>query len=193
MKRNEEILVKQLISGDEKAYKYIYDHYYLLLCEVANEYLDDPFLSEAIVGDVIYHVWEIRASLNIRISVLYYLIRAVRNSCLNFLKSKHEMKETSFSSCTVGGKPIPENPEKTAVSYPCDNLFEYELKCAMNAAVNKLPQECRRVFIKSRFENKSYEKIARELGISVNTVKYHMKNALAFMRTEIANFYRTKD
>ena len=48
--------------------------------------------------------------------------------------------------------------------------------------------ECRTVFKKSRFEQKKYEEIALELGISINTVKYHIKNALALLQKRLDNY-----
>ena len=37
----------------------------------------------------------------------------------------------------------------------------------------------------SRFENKKSREIAEELGISVNTVKYHLKNAIKTLRERL--------
>jgi RNA polymerase sigma-70 factor (ECF subfamily) len=45
-------------------------------------------------------------------------------------------------------------------------------------AINALPDECQKVFRMSRFEGKKYSEIAVTLGISINTVKYHIKNAI---------------
>lgn len=64
MENTEKLIVEQLKNGNEDAYKYIYDYHYVLLCHVANQYLNDNFLSETIVGDVIFHLWEIRETLN---------------------------------------------------------------------------------------------------------------------------------
>ena len=69
MENTEKLIVEQLKNGNEDAYKYIYDYHYVLLCHVANQYLNDNFLSETIVGDVIFHLWEIRETLNITISI----------------------------------------------------------------------------------------------------------------------------
>lgn len=82
MENTERLIVEQLKHGNEDAYKYIYDHHYVLLCHVANQYLKDTFLSETIVGDVIFHLWEIRETLNINSSIRGYLMRAVRNRCI---------------------------------------------------------------------------------------------------------------
>jgi RNA polymerase sigma-70 factor (ECF subfamily) len=55
-------------------------------------------------------------------------------------------------------------------------------------AVDSLPEECGRVFRLSRFEEKKYEEIARELGISVNTVKYHVKHALVLLHEALGKY-----
>ena len=44
--------------------------------------------------------------------------------------------------------------------------------------LNQLPKQTQKVFIMSRFENKSGKEIAQILGISVKGVDYHMNKAL---------------
>ena len=55
MLATEELIIKQLKDGNEKAYKYLYDHHYVVLCHIANQYINDHFLAESIVSDVIFH------------------------------------------------------------------------------------------------------------------------------------------
>ena len=55
-------------------------------------------------------------------------------------------------------------------------------------AIGRLPDECRRVFRLSRFEERKYEEIAKELNISVNTVKYHIKRALALLHEDLSKY-----
>jgi RNA polymerase sigma-70 factor (ECF subfamily) len=42
----------------------------------------------------------------------------------------------------------------------------------------------------SRFENKPYGQIAEESGLSVSTVKYHIKNALTRLKDELQEYLR---
>ena len=79
------LIVEQLKTGNEDAYQYIYDRHYALLCHVASGYVRDQFLAETIVGDTIFHLWEIRETLEISVSIRSYLLRAVRNRCINYL------------------------------------------------------------------------------------------------------------
>lgn len=189
MEHTETLIVEQLKLGNEDAYQYIYDHHYALLCHVANGYVKDLFLAETIVGDIIFHVWEIRETLEISVSIRSYLLRAVRNRCINFLNSEREKREIAFSALLpdeiTDDKIIPSD------SHPLGALLERELEEEIYKAIEKLPDECRRVFDKSRFEGKSYEQISQDMGISINTVKYHIKNALASLQKNLSKYLIT--
>lgn len=189
MEHTETLIVEQLKLGNEDAYQYIYDHHYALLCHIANGYMQDQFLAETIVGDTIFHLWEIRETLEISVSIRSYLLRAVRNRCINYLNSERERREIAFSALM----PDEISDDKTILtdSHPLGILLERELEEEIYKAIDKLPDECRRVFDKSRFEGKSYEEISQELNISINTVKYHIKNALAFLQTNLSKYLLT--
>ncbi len=63
-----------------------------------------------------------------------------------------------------------------------------ELEEEVQKAVSQLPGHSRTVFERSREGHLKYEEIAREMGISVNTVKFHMKKALALLRSYLAKY-----
>ena len=77
MEHTETLIVEQLKIGNEDAYQYIYDRHYALLCHIANGYVKDQFLAETIVGDTIFHLWEIRETLEISVSIRSYLSMAL--------------------------------------------------------------------------------------------------------------------
>lgn len=186
MEHTETLIVEQLKIGNEDAYQYIYDHHYALLCHIANSYVKDQFLAETIVGDTIFHLWEIRETLDISISIRSYLLRAVRNRCINYFNSEREKKEIAFSALMPDE--IADDKIIESDSHPLGTLLERELEEEIYKAINKLPDECRRVFNKSRFEGKSYGEISQDLGISINTVKYHIKNALASLQSNLSKY-----
>ena len=72
---------------------------------------------------------------------------------------------------------------------PLTSLLERELEEKIEEAIRNLPKETRAVFTKSRFEHKKNEEIAEELGISVNTVKYHMKRALSILHNDLGKYF----
>lgn len=184
------IIIENLRRGDEHAFRYIYEHHYVLLCRFANQILNDAALAEEVVDDVIFYLWEHRAEIEITYSVRAYLMRAVRNRCLNELQSLHRREELHFSSFM-----LPENMDFLDSVFveedqPLGRLLEQELEEELARGIEELPVECRTVFKKSRFEQKKYEEIASELGISVNTVKYHIKNALSFLQKRLDTYLK---
>lgn len=182
----ERLIVQKLRNGEQDAYRYLYDRHYVVLCQFANELVGDPFLAETIVGDVIFHLWEIRETLDINSSLRAYLMRAVRNRCYNHISSEKEKKEVRFSkieSETLGWDAMIQSDEQ-----PLGILLERELEKEIIKSIDSLGDECKRVFRKNRFEHKKNEEIATELGISVNTVKYHIKMALTRLHQDLRKY-----
>lgn len=184
----ENLLVEQLKKGNEDAFRYIYEHHYALLYRFANQMLGDMAVAEEIVDDAIFYLWEHRAEVEITHSVRAYLMRAVRNHCLNELNSLRHQTEIVSSSLF-----LPENIDfldKIFVeeSHPLGHLLEQELESELRRGIEELPDSCRTVFLKSRAEQKKYEEIAAELNISVNTVKYHIKHALALLQQRMEKY-----
>ena len=69
MENTELFIIEGLKQGKEEAYRYLYEHHYVALCHVAKEYVGDEALAEHLAGDVIFHLWEVRETLDIRISL----------------------------------------------------------------------------------------------------------------------------
>ena len=192
MKRDciEKQIIERLKRGDERAFRYIYDRHYVLLCRFAEQLLNDLPLAEEVVDDVIFYLWEHRTEVEITYSLRAYLIRAVRNRCLNELNSLGNRIESRVSSLSVA-----ENLEFLDAIFveertPLGHLLEQELEDELLRRIDELPSECKAVFKKSRFEGKKYEEIAEVLHISVNTVKYHIKNALAYLQEKMGTYLK---
>ncbi|MCR5269773.1 MAG: RNA polymerase sigma-70 factor [Prevotella sp.] len=127
--------------------------------------------AEDLVQDVLVKLWERRDGLTFVANIHTYASAAVRHKCLDYLKHQAYVREHRHSvwanlhlACEL------ESPMR---------YVEYrELSARIEQAVSRLPQRGRAVFQLSRYENKSNAEIARELGISVNTVECHMTKAL---------------
>lgn len=186
MSTEEQLLYEQLKAGNERAYGILYKKHYAILCHYANFYLHDKFSAETVVEDVIYHLWENRENLIIKKSIRNYLVTAVRNRCIDTLKLKRNQTEQVISGLSekaafyMGNQPVSDSPYGI--------LLSKELEEKVMQAIETLPAECKQVFIKSRIEQKKNKEIAEELGISINTVKYHMKNAIKILRNKLEHY-----
>jgi len=180
-------LIDGLRSGESKAYRTLFDNYYHLLFRIACQYVRDDTVADTIVGDVLSHIWETRTSLRITSSLQAYLVCCVRNYALNYQKKIFADREISLDD-------YEEYPEAIlqglflSDEYPLGHLLEKELNEQILQEIDKLPRETRQVFICSRIEELGYNEIADKVGISVNTVKYHIKQALATLRSSMKGY-----
>jgi RNA polymerase sigma-70 factor (ECF subfamily) len=180
---HETYIISQLREGKDSGYRYLYEYYYVRLCRVAKMYVGDTFAAENIVGDLIFYLWEHRETLEIHTSLNSYLFTAVRNRCLNYLQQASMTHETRLSVSAVEFLDIQHSD-----SSPLGEIIERELENHIDKSIAKLPDECRTVFQLSRQNELSYEEISSLLGISVNTVRYHIKNALANLRSNLKEY-----
>lgn len=179
-------LADRLKHGDHQAFKLIFNQYYVLMCAVAYEYVEDYYISQNIAEDVMLSVWEKHTQINISVSIKSYLLRAVRNKSIDYLRC-HSREVEAFSFESVTGS--------SSCFIPDQELFEqivlFELEDKIQKIIEAMPDECRKVFLMSRFEEKSYSEIAEELNISINTVKYHIKRALSLLREDLKEYILT--
>ncbi len=185
---NEDFILEQLKAGNNGAYKYLYEHHYSILCHFAEKYLRDPALAENIVEEVIFHLWENRDSLSIRSTLRSYLMQSVRNKCLDELKSLRYRRYRNIVSLEDVSASSAFSGYVTEEGHPLGELLEKEMEDKMQQAIASLPDECRKVYLLSREESLSQKEIAQRLGISVNTVKYHMKNALRILTASLKKY-----
>ncbi|MDR1676080.1 MAG: RNA polymerase sigma-70 factor [Tannerella sp.] len=183
---SEKEIVEGLKAGCDAAYKYIYEHLYKMLCKVAYEYVNDSFVAEMMVSDVIFSLWQNRCSLVIHTSLRHYLVKSVHNRCLNHLAQTERQIDllqrfgNKMDAEHAHGGEYPDSP--------LTDLIEKELDTKINACINALPAQTRRIFCLSRFKHLKYDEISTQTGVSVDVVKYHIKTALSRLRAELKDY-----
>lgn len=155
--------------------KWLFDLYYTALCGYAKRYTNDPVAAEEVVSDVMLKIWQNRMYDYQADTFREYLFAATRNTSLNYLKQQ----QTRFSLLENWAEQL---RNELIAETPLDKLLEAEIQKRFDEVINSLPEQTRMVFLLSREENLSYEEIAVRMGVSVNTVKYHMKSALQKLR-----------
>lgn len=168
-----------LWRGDQRAMQIVFDRHYAMLCRFACRIVRSRSMAEEVVDDVLLGLWQRREQLTPDSSLHAWLVRSVRNRSLNALRDAARTPQRLCLS-SVGDKEYLEFLDCIFADprHPLGTLIEKELTDELALSVEALPVECRRVFRMVRMESMTYGQVAEKLGISVNTVKYHMKNAL---------------
>jgi RNA polymerase sigma-70 factor (ECF subfamily) len=160
-----------LQESSDRSFRIAFDAYYEKLCRYAFTILRDMNEAEDTVQNVFLKIWERKETLTPAVAVKSYLYRAVHNQCMNQLdaravRQKHREKETRNT-------PPLQEPQ----------VFPDELEETIIAVINTLPQQCRLIFMMSRYQEMKYAEIAVKLGISVNTIENQISKALRILKT----------
>lgn len=177
-------LIRGLKDGEECAYKALYDLHYEALCLVALDLVKDYYIAETLVNDLIFSLWENRNTISIQ-SLRAYLVKGVRNRCLNYLEHSRRKEEVYRM---LHEQHDPNLAYELHWESPFYRLLEIELDEKIQQAINKLPDLTRNIFLASRHRGMSYEEIAKEKTLSVDSIKYHIKSALSKLRDELQDY-----
>jgi RNA polymerase sigma-70 factor (ECF subfamily) len=79
-------------------------------------------------------------------------------------------------------------PRAEHFDYEYKNLNYKDFKKQVRDAVASLPEECRRIFMLSRFNGMKYNEIAKFLNISVKTVETQVSIALHKLRMSLKDY-----
>lgn len=157
---------------DESLFEALFKQHFGVLCRYAEQFTGDFDSAQEITQKVFINLWERRAQIRPEQSVVAYLYAAVKSRCLNHIRDHKKYRSRVLDL---------EILEDQAGSDFDDTDFE-ALQQRVAAALNTLPEKCREVFEKSRFQHKKYREIAEELDISVKTVEAHMSKALKTLK-----------
>lgn len=179
-------LNRKLKRGDEDAYVYLFDKFYVPLCIYSRRYVGRKDVAEEVVSETMFKVWKNRKKLDIHTSIKAYLFQAVANNSLNALRKlgREENLEQYFSDVSgenIGFKCISD-------ALPDKALLIDELTKRIQDAIDQLPRQQRRVFVLKRYEGKKNKEIAKELGISLKTVEMHLSKAMIRMRDLLKDY-----
>lgn len=168
-------LIELWRTGNEKAYRALFDRYFYKLCNYTAKLIPDKNVSEEIVMDVMFAVWQKRDLLNTNLSLSAYLYKSVKNRLIDHLR-KQNLRTVSLD----------QTPVEPPSSFITDSrLLHKEMESLYKNSLNRLPPQKKRIFTMSREEGSSYKEIADRLQLSKNTVENHMVAALRLLKNHM--------
>ena len=162
-------------KGDARLFESVFRRYYQNLCTYCLGILGDAEKTEDIVQDAFAYLWENRNSIIIQTSLKSYLYTTVRNGALKLLRTKvmeqkHNSKLLEFIEYLEASDDLDEELTHLKLVEDC---------------IDNLPSQCKKVFLMSVLDQKSYKEIAADLNISINTVKAHVTKAYRLVRSKV--------
>lgn len=168
-------ILRLLKEGDEKAFEYIFHHYYNQIYTFVLNTLFDKTFAEDITQSVFISLWEKRETIDTEFNIAPFLYTVARNHVYRqterlLLKYKYEQFQQESTQ------------ESTDIEADVNSRF---LENILSEFIEKLPPDRRRIFLLSRKENLSNKEIASRLQISERTVETQIRRSLIFLREKM--------
>ncbi len=157
----------------------IFKEHYRDLCALSHYYIRDMSESEDIVQDVFVTIisknrWDGISDFK------NYLRIAVRNATFKRME-KAKRKGTVREKI---GNPLAYNDLTRE-----QEMIIMEKKLLLYREIEKLPEQCKRIFLLCCSEGLKYRETAEVMEISVNTVKTQLKKAYKYLRVSLYNIH----
>lgn len=152
-----------------------YQSYYHPLCFYAGKFVGDE--AEDLIENLFVKLWDKKQVFNDAGHLRGFLYQATRNACLDYLKNNRRRGLTGVAIS-----------EELAISD--EDHLHYMMKAETHAeiyrAIHQLPSQCSKVITLSFLEGMSNAEIAREMGLSEQTVKNHKGRGLALLKDKLS-------
>lgn len=172
-------LLRLIAQGCEQSFRKLYDLYAGKVYTMAIGYLKSPMEVQDALQEIFVKIWEKRDSLVGIDNFPAYLYIITRNLLINRLQKKIPV----FSQDELSLQAIPDNRHLQ------QQLDYRELAVLIARAIAQLPQRQQQVYRLSREQGLDHQQIAKELGLSYDTVREHMSKALKNIRASLEKQY----
>ncbi len=171
----DEILVRRVAAGDERALGSLYDRYARLVYGAGVRYLGDRGLAEDLVQDVFTSVWRNAAGFDpSRAGFSTWVYRITRNRATDLIRRRKARVRT------VGGDSLPEPGEP-------DPAGELSRGFDVASALSRLTPAHRELLVLAYFDGLSQREISARTDTPLGTVKSRTTAAMRALRDILAD------
>lgn len=161
----------------------LFKRFYKPLRAYAFRFVNDMELAEDIVQDTFFELWSRRDMIEFDGAVKSYLFKSVYNRSLNVLNKKYQNKE--FSLDKENEQEILDQYLASYIENSEQSLILKELEAEINAYIETLPSQCKKIFTLSRSYGLKNKEIAEQLGITVKAVEKQISKALLGLKKHL--------
>jgi RNA polymerase sigma-70 factor (ECF subfamily) len=156
----------------------IFVKYHRELLDLSYNILRDKDSAKDVVQDVFTNLWKNRKTIEFGDQIKHYLFKATSHSALNVLRQQKKSYRLDDY-----------NEVLHLIAPPgVDSAGYRELELRIRQALDRLPPQCKIIFMLSRHEGLKYQEIAETLELSIKTVETQMGIALEKLREDLKPF-----
>lgn len=173
--KDDEIL-SMLKNGSLVAYELLFKRYYALLCLQAAVILKDTTKAEDLTEEFFIDFWEKKIYRRIDHSLKSYLCMSIRNRCLTKIEKDKKQRAKTEEYTRYKSELLKKQENSSSDN---DRLHH------LNRLLTKFPSQRLKAFTLVYLEKKKYREAADEMGVSVNSLKTHLRIGLEYLRQQM--------
>ncbi|WP_346858497.1 RNA polymerase sigma-70 factor [uncultured Draconibacterium sp.] len=172
-------------DGDELAFEHIFKSKFNQIAGFCEQFIFNRDDAQNMAQEAFLNLWLNRKKIEKPSGINSFLYTFAKSACLNFIR--HQQVVEKYSSQTLNEKEELLNSE-VLESFDFNSVEITELDELIQQSIRTLPEKCRLVFIKKRFEGKMNKEIAEELGINVKSVEANMTRAIKALKASLSEY-----
>jgi len=164
----------------------LYTAFYRKSVLFVKSYTHDEMVAEDIASESLIKLWE-RMKSNPVEHIQPFLLTILKNKALDHLK--HEAVERkSYKSLHEHLNRELEIRISVLQSFDPDEIFSSEIQQIIQTSLGTLSEKSRKIFMMSRYENKSNREIAEIFNITVKGVDYHIALSIKELKKSLKDY-----
>jgi len=183
-----EDLMDRIAKGDHEAFEILVNRHQASILNLIYRFIGDRTQAKDLAQEVFLQVWQAAKNYEPKAKFTTWIYRIATNLCLNELKSARRKKWVSFF------RSHEDNEYSMEQSLPDDSpsaedlLLIRERSRQISDALQSLPANQRMALVLKRYDDLSYEEIARIMGCSVSAVESLLVRAKRTLQEKLTNF-----
>ena len=153
----------------------------------AYSYLRDKAEAEDVVMESMIALWENRDRWEENSNLHALLLTIIKNKAL------HEEIAERETTVVISSHNLRELDLRISTLKACepDQIFNTEIQHIVNKTLQEMPEQSRKIFMLSRYQNLANKQIADSLDISLKTVEAHITKVLRILRLRLKDYLVT--
>lgn len=167
-------------SNDPVLFEELFRRHYTLLTAKAFELCGNWQMSEDAVQEFFADIWIKKSWQSVTTHFTAYAVKGVQYKTISLLRKSARQIQHNDKAAS------PEASDSWLETEQQEDKLQREIQ--LINALNELPAQRKEAFLLAHYHNKSYAQIGEQMGLTINTVKTHLRLALSQLREILTSF-----
>lgn len=150
-------------------------------------YVRDEVVAEDFVIESMMYYWENKDRLPVDTNIPAYVLTTIKHKCIDHLRHQQVHQEASDELSRLYAWELSDRII-TLEDFEPYEVFTAEIQEIVDKTLESLPEQTKRIFIMSRYENKSHKEIATLLDMTTKGVEFHISKSTKALRLALKDY-----